>query len=128
MTARAHQRPQVGTPVAPRAERAGAVIVTVARVLRLHAGLPKALANELVYTAARLLNITPTKAVDWRTPQEMVTGVRPDLSRLRVIGSRGFVLDKHVPRGDKLEDRTFDGFLVGYDALNIYRVWLPSTN
>jgi hypothetical protein len=58
----------------------------------------------------------------------MVTGVRPDLSRLRVVGSRGFVLNKHLPRGDKLEDHTFEGFLVSYDALNIYRLWLPNTN
>jgi hypothetical protein len=58
----------------------------------------------------------------------MVTGVRPDLSRLHVIGSLGFVLNKHLPRGDKLEDRTFKGFLLGYDASNIYRVWLPATN
>jgi hypothetical protein len=95
------------------AKRAGAVIVTVARVLRIHASLPKTLANELVCTAARLLNITPTKSVDWRTPLEMVTGVRLDLSRLHAIGSRGFVLNKHLPRGDKLEDRTFEGFLLG---------------
>ncbi|KAI1668028.1 Pol protein [Pyrenophora tritici-repentis] len=47
------------------AERAGAVIVTVARVIRIHAGLPKALANELVCTAVRLLNVTPTKALGW---------------------------------------------------------------
>jgi hypothetical protein len=110
------------------AERAGATIVTVARVLRIHAGLPKTLANELVCTAARLLNITPTRSINWRTPQEMVTGVRPDLSRLHVIGSLGFVLNEHLPRGDKLEDRTFKGFLLGYDASNIYRVWLPVTN
>ncbi|KAI1576475.1 hypothetical protein PtrEW13061_010658 [Pyrenophora tritici-repentis] len=47
------------------AERARAVIVTVARVIRIHAGLPKALANELVCTAVRLLNVTPTKALEW---------------------------------------------------------------
>jgi hypothetical protein len=46
----------------------------------------------------------------------MVTGVCPDLSRLHAIGSRGFVLDKHLPRGDKLEDCTFEGFLLGYNA------------
>ncbi|KAI2475334.1 hypothetical protein Ptr902_13259 [Pyrenophora tritici-repentis] len=110
------------------AERAGSIIVTVARVLRIHADLPKALANELVCTAARLLNVTPTKALEWRTPQEMVTGIRPDLSRLHIIGSRGFILDKHLLRGDKLEKRTFEGFLIGYDASNIYRVWIPTTN
>jgi hypothetical protein len=102
------------------AERAGAIIVIAARVIRIHAGLPKALANELICTAVRLLNVTPTKALEWRTPQEMVTGVCPDLSQLRVIGSRGFVLNKRLPRGDKLEDRTFEGFLIGYDAPNIY--------
>jgi hypothetical protein len=110
------------------AERAGAVIVTVARVIRIHAGLPKALANELICTAVRLLNVTPTKALGWRTPQEMVTGIRPDLSRLHVIGSRGFLLNKHLLKGDKLEKRTFEGFLIGYDASNIYRVWLPHSN
>jgi hypothetical protein len=110
------------------AERAGAVIVTVARVICIHAGLPKALANELVCTAVRLLNVTPTKALGWRTLQEMVTGVRPDLSRLHVIRSRGFLLNKHLPKGDKLEKRTFEGFLISYDASNIYRVWLPHSN
>jgi hypothetical protein len=110
------------------AERAGAIIVIAAKVLRIHSGLPKALANELICAAVRLLNITPTKALGWRTPQEIVTGIQPDLSRLHVIGSRGFVLNKHLPRGDKLEDRTFEGFLVGYDASNIYRIWIPTTN
>jgi hypothetical protein len=38
------------------------------------------------------------------------------------------VLNKHLPRGGKLEDRTFKGFLVGYDASNIYRIWILTTN
>ncbi|KAI2478296.1 hypothetical protein Ptr902_10491 [Pyrenophora tritici-repentis] len=58
----------------------------------------------------------------------MATGIRPDLSRLHIIRSRGFILDKHLLRGDKLEKRTFEGFLIGYDASNIYRVWIPTTN
>jgi hypothetical protein len=58
----------------------------------------------------------------------MVTSVRLDLSRLHVIGSRGFLLNKYLPKGDKMEKRTFKGFLIGYDASNIYRVWLPHSN
>jgi hypothetical protein len=104
------------------AERAGAVIVTVARVIRIHAGLPKALANELVCTAVRLLNITLTKALRWRTLQEIVTSVRLDLSRLYVIRSRGFLLNKYLLKGDKMEKRTFKGFLISYDASHIYWV------
>jgi hypothetical protein len=102
------------------AERARAVIIIVARVIRIYASLPKALANELMCTAVRLLNVTPTKALRWRTLQEIVTSIKLDLSRLYVIGSRGFLLNKHLLKGDKLEKRTFKGFLISYDALNIY--------
>jgi len=102
------------------AKRARAIIVTVARVIRIHAGLPKTLANELVCTAARLLNITPTRSIDWRTPHEMVTSVRPNLSRLYVIRNYRFMLNKHLLRGNKLKDYTFKRFLLRYDALNIY--------
>jgi hypothetical protein len=45
------------------AERARAVIVTVTRVIRIYASLPKALANKLVCTIVRLLNVTLTKAL-----------------------------------------------------------------
>ena len=38
------------------------------------------------------------------------------------------MLNKHLLRGDKLKDRTFEGFLLRYDASNIYRVWLPATS
>ena len=45
------------------AEQASAIIVTVARVIRIYASLPKTLANKLVCTVARLLNITPTRSI-----------------------------------------------------------------
>jgi hypothetical protein len=62
------------------AERAGAIIVIAARVLCIHSSLPRTLSNKLVCTAARILNITPTKSIYWCIPQEMVTGICPDLS------------------------------------------------
>jgi hypothetical protein len=62
------------------AKRARAIIIIVARVLRIYAGLPKTLANKLVCTAARLLNITPTRSIEWRTLREIVTGVCLNLS------------------------------------------------
>ncbi|KAA8616515.1 hypothetical protein PtrV1_09816 [Pyrenophora tritici-repentis] len=56
----------------PNAERAGRVIVERGRALRISSGLPKELANELVITAAMLLNITPTESLDWETPYQRV--------------------------------------------------------
>jgi hypothetical protein len=59
---------EVRSPNRPKqlrgAKRARAVIVTVARVLYIYASLPKTLANKLVCTAARLLNITPIKSIN----------------------------------------------------------------
>jgi hypothetical protein len=78
------------------------------------------LANGLVCTAVRIINITPTRPINWHTPQEMVTAVCPNLSQLHVIESCGFVLNMHLPRENKLKDCIFESFLIGYDASNIY--------
>jgi hypothetical protein len=50
----------------------------------------------------------------------MVTAVCPNLSQLHVIESCGFVLNMHLPRENELKDCTFESFLIGYDASNIY--------
>ena len=55
----------VDTPAQnPNAERAGRIIAERGRALRISSGLPKELANELVVTAAMLLNVTPTESLD----------------------------------------------------------------
>ncbi|KAI1514543.1 TPR-10 multi-domain protein [Pyrenophora tritici-repentis] len=110
----------------PNAERAGRVIVERGRALRISSGLPKELANELVITAAMLLNITPTESLDWETPYQRVFGRKPSVAHMAPIGCRAHVLDRKVKRGDKLESRTMIGYLVGYDSTNIFRIWIPS--
>lgn len=109
------------------AEKAGHVIITKARALRIHAGLPKSLSNELAITAVRILNIIPTKALQWKTPYELVYGKQPSVAYLAPIGCKAYVLNKKLRTADKLEARTFVGYLVGYDSTNIFRIWLPKT-
>jgi len=107
------------------AEKAGNVIVTKARALRIHAGLPKSLSNELAITATRIANVTPTKTIEWRTPYELVHGRQPSVAYLATIGCKAYVLNKKLRTADKLESRTFTGYLLGYDSTNIFRIWLP---
>ena len=76
-------------------------------------------------TAATLLNYTPQKRLGWKTPYEVVTGEKRNIGNLAVIGSRSYVYNKRIARGDKLEDRTIVGYLVGFEGSNIYRIWLP---
>ena len=107
------------------AEKAGNVIITKARALRIHAGLPKSLSNELAITAVQIANVTPTKAIEWKTPYELVHGKQPSVAYLAPIGCKAYVLNKKLRTADKLESRTFVGYLLGYDSTNIFRIWLP---
>jgi hypothetical protein len=53
-------------------ERAGGVLTQRARAMRIHPNLPKDLSHEMYRTAAYILNRTPTEALRWKTPYEVV--------------------------------------------------------
>jgi hypothetical protein len=58
----------------------------------------------------------------------MVHGRKPNLSYHKIIGSRAYVLikDKKTrPAKAKLKEKALMGWLVGLDATNIYKVWIP---
>ena len=110
------------------AEIAGNVIIIKSRAYRIHAKLPKSISNELAITATHIANITPTRALNWKTPYEIVHGKKPSVAHLAPIGCKSFVLNKHLKQADKLESRSFIGYLVGYDSTNIFRIWLPKNN
>jgi Reverse transcriptase (RNA-dependent DNA polymerase) len=108
------------------AERAGGVIVRKARCIRITSSLPSSMWPEAIKAAGYLNNRTPKCHLKWKTPIEALTGNRPNLSHLHVYGCRAYPLNKKIPRRQKLEPRAHIGYLVGYDASNIYRVWIPS--
>jgi len=63
-------------------------------------GLPRSLWGEAVCHAVWLKNRTPTKALDGRTPLEVATGKKPDLTNVCAWGSHILV---RVEGGSKLE-------------------------
>ena len=84
---------------------------------------------EFVLLAVFLLNRTPIESIDWKTPFEMLYKRKPWLAGLRIAGSLTYVLIKQgIPRKAKFEPRAQIGYLVGIEASNIYRVWIPTTN
>ncbi|EFQ94864.1 hypothetical protein PTT_07313 [Pyrenophora teres f. teres 0-1] len=61
----------------------------------------------------------------------MVHARQPDLSYVRIIGSRAYVLIKNRrdrPARAKLQERALMGWLVGMEATNIYKIWIPQSN
>lgn len=122
----------VGTPEQNGfAERSGGVVITVARTLIADAGLPKNLWPEAVRAAVWIINRSPTKLPDgrWIVPyQEAFLNEpqqRANLANLRIFGCRAYVRKQAIPNAAKMEPRAEIGYLVGYEASNIWRVWFP---
>ncbi|KAM5528855.1 reverse transcriptase domain protein [Fusarium oxysporum f. sp. phaseoli] len=87
------------------AERSGGVIMTIARKLRIQGNLPQKLWPYIVAHATRLLNRIPVQRKQWQTPFEMNKKARPARA--------------------KLQENALTGWLVGFDATNIHKVWIP---
>ncbi|KAF9536756.1 hypothetical protein CPC08DRAFT_701398, partial [Agrocybe pediades] len=62
------------------------------RAMRAYAKLPPNMWDELYITGAYLHNRTITRANNNQSPFELWHGRKPNLSHLREIGSRAFVL------------------------------------
>lgn len=111
------------------AEISGNRICVVARAIRIHSGFPENLWPELIRTAVYLLNRTPNKKPNWQTPFEQYYSRKPDVSNLKIVGCRAYV---HIPRqvrlaAEKLSERAWVGYLIGYEAQNIWRIWHPTS-
>ena len=109
-------------------EMSGHVIIQKARTMSIASKIPSIYWPKIVDAAAYIVNRTPTRTIDWKTPFEAVTSVKPTVAHMRVYGCKAYP-HKHkglVPRKQKLDPRAFISYLVGYDSTNIYRVLVPS--
>src|ERR1700676_4493919 len=81
--------------------------------MQLSAGLPPNRWDEMIVTTAYLRIRVPTKSLKKMTPFEAYHKMKPNVSHLREIGSRAFVLilNKHNP---KIFQRLEECVLVGY--------------
>lgn len=83
--------------------------------------------EEIAKTVNYIHNKSPTKALKLKTPEEAFSGIRPNLSHLRVIGCVAFW---YIPseKRNKLEPKAIPTILVGYDENNkAYRCYDPKT-
>ena len=108
------------TPDTPQhngvAERMNRTLLDKVRSMLHDASLPESYWYDALEHATLLHNVTPTRALHDVTPEEAWSGNKPDISRLRVFGSRAFV---HVPEKQrtKLAAKSLTCTFLGY-ALN----------
>lgn len=121
---------QTSAPYTPEqnglAERMNRTLVERAKSALIAAGLPKIFWAEAVSTVAYLINRSPTRG-HGKTPEEIWTGVKPDLSHLKVFGCKAMM---HVPKRfrRKFDSKSTEMIFVGYcENTKGYRLIHPVT-
>jgi hypothetical protein len=93
--------------------------------------LPTGLWTFAKETFTHVYNLFPTTtAKGWMSPYEFETGIVPNLTKLKVWGSKCWV---NIPRNLRHKDwapKSKVGFLMGYSEFQVdaYKIWIPSTN
>ena len=97
-----------------------------ARSMMEHAGMTKGFWAEAIGVAAHVLNCSPRKGLDWRTPYELLYGRIPEVSYLRVFGCRAWIYSEK--QGKKFDARANPMVFVGYESgSKAFRLWNPKS-
>lgn len=133
-------------------ERAGGVLIPRCVAMMSGANLPQELWPEVAqHGAIWLHNMSPSPAHNFRSPnevleswfrdyfrwyspeisKELTVDLRPDFGSTYAYGCRAYPLMKDREahrdrRAFKVMPRAHIGYLVGYVATNLYRIWVPS--
>ncbi|GKA22379.1 putative RNA-directed DNA polymerase [Tanacetum coccineum] len=106
-------------------ERRNCTLLNMVRSMMSLTTLPLSFWDYALESAARILNMVPTKKVD-KTPYELWHGKVPNLSYLKVWGCEAHV-KRHTP--DKLQQRSVKCIFVGYPKETMgYYFYYPPEN
>nr|GEX40551.1 hypothetical protein [Tanacetum cinerariifolium] len=94
-------------------ERRNRTLLDMVRSMMSQTTLHKSFWDYALETAARILNMVPTKKVE-KTPYEVWHGKAPKLSYLKVLGCEALVKRDTLTKPDKLEPRSIKCIFVGY--------------
>jgi hypothetical protein len=98
----------------------------MARALLKQRGMPTVFWGEAVVTAVYMLNRSPTKALNGRTPYEAWHGRKPAVSHLQVFDYLAF--GKELGHIGKLDDSSTTGVFIGYvEGSKAYHILDPGT-
>ena len=112
-----------------KAKRKNRTLMDVARSMLKTANLPNTFWEEAVATTCYLQNRLPTTTLSSQTPFKKWSGIKPDLSHLKIFGSTTYSYVPDATR-NKLEDRATKQIFVSYGdrfGKKGYRLYNPIT-
>ena len=103
-------------------ERMNMTIMDKVRCMLAESGLDQSFRAEAVSTAIYMINRSPNSTLNFRLPEEVWSGSKPDIGHLRTFGCSAYV---HITE-EKTGPRALKGVFVGYPmGTKGYRVWIP---
>lgn len=93
-------------------ERKHRTLLQIARSLLIHSGIPIIYWGECIKFAVHVMNRTPSKILNYKTPYEIVYNILPSYDHLRVFGCLAYATDLNVK--DKFGSRSFPCIFLGY--------------
>lgn len=107
------------------AERVNRTLLNSVRAMLISSGLPPSMWAEAVSYSAYIRNRVLSRTGD-TTPYELWNKRQPDVSNIRIFGSRAFI--RNPTPCSKLEVRSLEGVFVGHSInKNASRVYIPET-
>jgi hypothetical protein len=97
------------------AERGNRTLIEVARIMLDEYKTFDRFWAEAVNTACHATNHLYLHKILKKTPYELLTGNKPNISYFRVFASKCYVLQKRS-KSSKFAPKIYEGFLLGYDS------------
>ena len=102
------------------AERINRTLMEKVRCMMIQSELPKGLWAETLLTACVLVNLSPSSALDFKTPYEKWCGKPANYNKLKVFSCTAYA---HANQG-KLTPRALKGMFIGYpEGVKGYKIW-----
>jgi len=109
-------------------ERKNRSLEELARTLLNDSKLPKYFWADAVNTTCYVLNHALVRPILKKTPYELYKGRKPNISHLRVFGSKCFVLNNGKDNIGKFDAKEDEGIFIGYCSHNhAYRIYNKQT-
>ncbi|KAH9722896.1 Integrase catalytic domain-containing protein [Citrus sinensis] len=107
------------------AERMNRTLMERVRCMLVQTNLPKSLWAEILLTACYLVNLSPSSAIEFKTPYERWTGQPANYGDLKVFGCTAYM---HISQG-KLAPRALKGIFIGYpEGVKGFKIWCTNIN
>jgi transposase InsO family protein len=110
---------EFSAPYAPQqngvAERKNRTLIEMARTMLDEYRTSDRFWAEAVNTACHAINRLYLHRILKKTPYELLTGNKPNISYFRVFGSKCYILNKKA-KNSKFASKAMEGFLLGYDS------------